>query len=191
MGALQKFYNANELAELNLKCLPSSSRRIFEKAKRENWKSQKRQGRGGGLEYELISMPEAVQTEIRSRFAVAVVESKPKKLPAVKADVDLANLTTKQREIADARIGLIQYVLDLEQSMSRIKAVTYVCELAKSGRLPPHLAVLVETANAKKSKKRTVSVRTLNGWVVDYCKVTSVEQRLKLFAPLVRQEVKA
>ncbi|MCT8776529.1 Mu transposase C-terminal domain-containing protein [Glaesserella parasuis] len=189
--SLKTHYSVAELLSFKLSSLPSAHKNVLEKAKRENWIAQKRKSKGGGLEYELISMPEAVQTEIRSRFAVAVVESKPKKLPAVKAEVDLANLTTKQREIADARIGLIQYVLDLEQSMSRIKAVTYVCELAKSGRLPPHLAVLVETANAKKSKKRTVSVRTLNGWVVDYCKVTSVEQRLKLFAPLVRQEVKA
>lgn len=161
MDTLQEFYNANELAELNLKCLPSSSRRIFEKAKRENWKSQKRQGRGGGLEYELISMPEAVQTEIRSRFAVAVVGNKPK-APAVRAEVDLANLTNKQRAVADARMAIIAKVLSLEDSgMSRIKAVEFFCDLAKSGKLPEEMADLVAVANAKKNAKRTLGVRTL------------------------------
>lgn len=189
MGALQEFYNANELAELNLKCLPSSSRRIFEKAKRENWKSQKRQGRGGGLEYELISMPEAVQTEIRSRFAVAVVESKPK-APAVRAEVDLANLTNKQRAVADARMAIIAKVLSLEDSgMSRIKAVEFFCDLAKSGKLPEEMADLVAVANAKKNAKRTLGVRTLNQWVIDYCKADNAEQRLKATAPQVRQPV--
>lgn len=189
MGTLQEFYNANELAELNLKCLPSSSRRIFEKAKRENWKSQKRQGRGGGLEYELISMPEAVQTEIRSRFAVAVVGSKPK-VPAVRAEVDLANLTNKQRAVADARMAIIAKVLELEDSgMSRIKAVEFFCDLAKSGKLPEEVAELVAVANAKKNAKRTLGVRTLNQWVIDYCKAENAEQRLKATAPQVRQPV--
>ena len=189
MGTLQEFYNANELAELNLKCLPSSSRRIFEKAKRENWKSQKRQGRGGGLEYELISMPEAVQTEIRSRFAVAVVGNKPK-APAVRAEVDLANLTNKQRAVADARMAIIAKVLSLEDSgMSRIKAVEFFCDLAKSGKLPEEMADLVAVANAKKNAKRTLGVRTLNQWVIDYCKADNAEQRLKATAPQVRQPV--
>lgn len=189
---LKTHFSAKELAQLALNSLPSSDRRILEKAKRENWQSQKRQGRGGGVEYALINLPAEIQTEIRSRFMSAVVEAKPKKLPAVRAevDVDVGNLTTKQREIADARMALVAYVLELEGSMSRIKAITYLCNLAKQGEMPPHLAELVEVANAKKSAKRTLSVRTLNGWVVDYCKAENVEQRLKLLAPQVRQETK-
>ncbi|WP_256710615.1 Mu transposase C-terminal domain-containing protein, partial [Mannheimia haemolytica] len=135
-------------------------------------------------------LPQEIQTEIRSRFMSAVVEAKPKKLPVVRAEVELGNLTTKQREIADARMALVAYVLELEGSMSRIKAITYLCNLAKQGEMPPHLAELVAVANAKKTAKRTLSVRTLNGWVVDYCKAENAEQRLKLLAPQVRQETK-
>ena len=187
---LKTHFSAKELAQLALNSLPSSDRRILEKAKRENWQSQKRQGRGGGVEYALINLPAEIQTEIRSRFMSAVVEAKPKKLPAVRAEVDVGNLTTKQREIADARMTLVDYVLELEGSMSRIKAITYLCNLAKQGEMPPHLAELVSLANAKKTEKRTLSVRTLNGWVVDYCKAENAEQRLKLLAPQVRQETK-
>ena len=120
----------------------------------------------------------------------AIVEAKPKKLPVVHAEVDVGNLTTKQREIADARMALVAYVLELEGSMSRIKAITYLCNLAKQGEMPPHLAELVSLANTKKMEKRTLSVRTLNGWGVDYCKAKNVEQLLKLLASQVRQETK-
>lgn len=134
--SLKTHYSTKELVELNLKGFPSAVKNIIEKAKRENWQSRKRKGRGGGLEYALVSMPEVIQTEIRKKFAVDVVKAQPKQLPSVRAEVDLANLTTKQREIADARMALVQYVLELEQSMSRIKAVTYLCDLAKNGKLP-------------------------------------------------------
>lgn len=186
---MKEWFSAKELAGIGgLSKYPTNVTRL---AKKEKWASRPLVGvKGGGLEYSLNSMPEAVQTEIRSRFMSAVVEAKPKKLPAVRAEVDVGNLTTKQREIADARMALVAYVLELEGSMSRIKAVTYLCELAKQGNMPPHLAELVSLANAKKTEKRTLSVRTLNGWVVDYCKAENTEQRLKLLAPQVRQETK-
>lgn len=184
--SLKTHYSVYEIA----KFIEKAPKNVDAQAKRENWQSQKRKGRGGGVEYELAYLPQEIQTEIRSRFMSAVVEAKPKKLPAVRAEVDVGNLTTKQREIADARMALVAYVLELEGSMSRIKAITYLCNLAKQGEMPPHLAELVAVANAKKTAKRTLSVRTLNGWVVDYCKAENAEQRLKLLAPQVRQETK-
>lgn len=187
--SLKTHYSVAELLSFKLSSLPSAHKNVLEKAVRENWQSQKRKGRGGGVEYELISLPTEVQTEIRSRFMSAVVEAKPKKLPVVRAEVDVGNLTTKQREIADARMALVAYVLELEGSMSRIKAITYLCNLAKQGEMPPHLVELVAVANAKKTAKRTLSVRTLNGWVVDYCKADSASERLQMIAPQVRQPV--
>lgn len=188
--SLKTHYSTKELIELNLKSVPSAAKNVIEKAKRENWQSRKREGRGGGFEYALNSMPEAIQTEIRQRFAVSVVQTKPKKLPAEREEVDLTNLTAKQREIADARMGLVQYVLELEQSMSRRQAVKFLCNLAQTSKLPAHLAELVAVANAKKTAERTIGERSLNGWVVDYCKAENAEQRLKLLAPQVRQETK-
>lgn len=189
MSELKTYYSAQELVDMSLSCLPTTKKAVISKAKRENWIAQKRKSKGGGLEYELISMPEAVQTEIRSRFAVAVVGSKPK-VPAVRAEVDLANLTNKQRAVADARMAIIAKVLELEDSgMSRIKAVEFFCDLAKSGKLPEEMADLVAVANAKKNAKRTLGVRTLNQWVIDYCKADNAEQRLKATAPQVRQPV--
>lgn len=61
---LKTHFNAKELAQLALTCLPTSDRRILEKAKRENWQSQKRQGRGGGVEYAFSTLPIEIQQEI-------------------------------------------------------------------------------------------------------------------------------
>ncbi|UQX76919.1 hypothetical protein M3710_10070 [Mannheimia haemolytica] len=190
-NSLKTHYSAKELAELSLACLPKTKQGVLYQAKKQGWTTHKKVGVGGEiLEFALSNLPQEIQTEIRSRFMSAVVEAKPKKLPAVRAEMDVGNLTTKQREIADARMALVAYVVELEGSMSRIKAITYLCNLAKQGEMPPHLAELVAVANAKKTAKRTLSVRTLNGWVVDYCKAENAEQRLKLLAPQVRQETK-
>lgn len=173
---------------MELSFLPKTKKAILTRAYKEKWKSQPKKGKGGRLEYELSSFPQTVRDEIYKRFTTQIIESKPKKLPVIRAETDLANLTDKQREIADARMGLVQYVFELEQSMSRIKAIKYLCGLAQQGELPDHLVELVQKANAKRSANRTLGVRTLNQWVVDYCKAGNVEERLKVFAPQVRQE---
>ncbi|MGX3067677.1 DNA-binding protein, partial [Ursidibacter arcticus] len=156
---LKTHYSAKELLAFSLSLLPNSVQGIIYQAKKQGWTTQKRVGKGGGVEYALNDLPEPIQTEIRKKFAVDVVKSQPKPLPAVRADVDLASLTNKQREIADARIALVQYVLELEQSMSRIKAVNYLCHLANSGELPSHLVALVDVANAKKKAESVISTR--------------------------------
>lgn len=61
---LATHYSAKELFNLALLGLPKSERRILEKAKRENWQSRKRTGRGGGLEYAFSSLPTEIQQEI-------------------------------------------------------------------------------------------------------------------------------
>lgn len=186
---MKEWFSIKDL--LGLPSLPQSDRGMMKKAERENWKKRQRAGvKGKAFEYHLASLPIDTQNELRTRFAVSVVEQKPKKLPVVKAEVDLANLTNKQRAVADARMVLISKVLELEDSgMSRIQAVRFLCRLAKNGELPPEMAERVAMANAKKNEKRTIGERTLNQWVIDYCKADNAEQRLKASAPRVRQPV--
>ncbi|MGY4848772.1 Mu transposase C-terminal domain-containing protein [Pasteurella multocida] len=187
-NSLKTHYSAKELAELSLACLPKTKQGVLYQAKKQGWTTHKKVGVGGEiLEFALSNLPQEIQTEIRSRFMSAVVEAKPKKLPVVRAEVDVGNLTTKQREIADARMALVAYVLELECSMSRIKAITYLCNLAKQGEMPPHLVELVAVANAKKTAKRTLSVRTLNGWVLAYNNAKTPEERLKALVPSQRK----
>lgn len=81
------------MAELSLACLPKTKQGVLYQAKKQGWKDQKKVGVGGEiLEFPLLSLPEAIQTEIRKKFAVDVVKAQPKQLPSVRAEVDLANL---------------------------------------------------------------------------------------------------
>lgn len=184
---LKTHYSVYELANLKLKTLPSAPKNIWEQAKRENWKSQKRQGRGGGVEYELASLPQEIQTELRSRFAVAVMKEKPR-LPVVRAEIEVSTLTSKQREISDAKGVVVTKILALQDGgMSQEQAVNFFCELAKKGELPPEMQACLKKANAKPSEKRTVSPRTLKTWIKDYKTANTPEDRLKNLAPRVRQ----
>ncbi|NBH76221.1 Mu transposase C-terminal domain-containing protein [Rodentibacter pneumotropicus] len=190
MLELKEFYSVQELSEFNLSRFPTSERRIREKAKRENWEYRKRLGKGGGVEYALCSLPQHLQDEIRNKFAVTVVKSKPK-APLALRQVDLNTLTEKQREAADARMALVVKVLELEQAQPRYKAVNFLCEQIKHGEVSADLMKLVELANNKKGKNRTLSDRTLGQWVLDYEKADTPEARLKALAPMKRMAKKA
>ncbi|WP_035695627.1 DNA-binding protein, partial [Avibacterium paragallinarum] len=190
MCELKPYYSAQELICLRLSVLPTTKKAVIDKAKRENWQSRKRVGRGGGLEYALSSLPQDVQDAIRDKFATSVVVAKPKKLPVMRSVV-LTELTEKQRQAAEARMALVAYVLKLEEVQPRYKAVKFFCQQAKQHLLSPELMQLVAKANNKKGESRVIGERTLNQWVLDYEKATTPEERLKALAPMQRVAKKA
>ena len=183
---MKMWFSAKELAGVGgLSKYPSNINRL---ARKEKWHSQPLVGvKGGGLEYAYSSLPESVQKDLQRRFTNEVT-SQPKKLPAVK-NLNLADLTTKQREIADARMALVAYVGELEQVQSRIKAITHLCNAAKCGEISADLMALVSKANSKNGNNcgRVLSPRTLNQWVIDYHKCKTAEERLRALAPGQRQ----
>ena len=189
--SLKTHYSVAELLKLKLSTLPQAHKNVLDKAKRENWESRKRVGKGGGVEYALCSLPQALQDEIRTKFAVSIVKAKPKSLPADLRQVELKTLTDKQREVAGARMALVAQVAQLEQAQPRYKAIKFFCEQIKHGGISDDLMRLVETANNKKGKNRTLSERTLNQWVLDYEKADTPEERLKALAPMQRVAKKA
>ncbi|QOF67311.1 Mu transposase C-terminal domain-containing protein [Actinobacillus sp. GY-402] len=81
-------YSAKELSILKLSILPSSERRILEKAKREHWSFRKRNGRGGGVEFDFVGLPQAVQAELLLRQPQSAVEN-PQVLETPKAPKEL------------------------------------------------------------------------------------------------------
>ncbi|HDR1365489.1 Mu transposase C-terminal domain-containing protein [Pasteurella multocida] len=181
---MKLWFSAKELAGIaGLSIHPSNINRL---AKRENWVSQPKKGvKGGGLEYAFSSLPAEVQIELQKQFAVV---EKPK-LPVVKKQIDLENITAKQREIADARMALVAYVQNLEQVQSRDAAIKFICNSAKSGQLPDEVMALVERANCKNGNNcgRVLSHRTLYGWVLAYEKAKTTEERLKALVPSQRK----
>ena len=188
---LKTHYSAIELLSFSLACLPNSVQGINYQARKNNWQSRKRVGKGGGKEYALASLPQEIQTDIRTKFVVSIIKAKPKSLPADLRQVELKTLTEKQREVAGARMALVAQVAQLEQAQPRYKAIKFFCEQIKSGGISSDLMRLVETANNKKGKNRTLSDRTLNQWVLDYEKADTPEERLKALAPMQRVAKKA
>ena len=185
---MKLWFSAKELAGIGgLSKHPSNVNR---QARKEKWQSQPLKGvKGGGVEYALSSLPESVQIELQKKFVCAV--SKPKYLPADLRQVELKTLTEKQREVAGARMALVAQVAQLEQAQPRYKAIKFFCEQIKHGGISDDLMRLVETANNKKGKNRTLSDRTLNQWVLDYEKADTPEERLKALAPMQRVAKKA
>lgn len=185
---MKLWFSAKELAGIGgLSKHPSNVNR---QARKEKWQSQPLKGvKGGGIEYALSSLPESVQIELQKKFVCAV--SKPKSLPADLRQVELKTLTEKQREVAGARMALVAQVSQLEQAQPRYKAIKFFCEQIKHGGISDDLMRLVETANNKKGKNRTLSERTLNQWVLDYEKADTPEERLKALAPMQRVAKKA
>ncbi len=76
---MKSWYSALEL--IGLPGVPGSKKGIIEKAKRENWTSHPRQGKGGGKEYALKSLPQITQDHL-IQLAIAQVPT----LPAPVAD---------------------------------------------------------------------------------------------------------
>ncbi|AWY21073.1 hypothetical protein LP123_11590 [Moraxella bovis] len=108
---MNAYYTAQELADLGLQLLPKTKMGVFKKAKKENWLSRPRTGRGGGLEYAFNSLPKAVQDEITTKHLMAQVKGdaptqrvsgSEKALIATERDV--ADLTDKDRTTADSRL---------------------------------------------------------------------------------------
>ena len=65
--SLKTHYSVAELLKLKLSTLPQAHKNVLDKAKRENWESRKRVGKGGGVEYALCSLPQTLQDEIPPR----------------------------------------------------------------------------------------------------------------------------
>lgn len=134
MIPLKSFYSANELSQLGLKSLPTSHRRILDKAKRENWNSRKRDGKGGGVEFAVKSMPEDVQAEIVVKLGKSAVKNLPV-LAEESAPVDAQLLwatyeqgTAKQQQKAQMKLGIMFAVAELVNSGVKIlDALALVC----------------------------------------------------------------
>lgn len=159
------------------------------------------------FEYHIDCLPERTREEIKLRQLNSLLTAEKKVVKtAVKGDLnprvkpkhelDLMrqcpallqrstnNLTTLQRDIADARATLVIEVFALQNAgLSRIRAIKYICDQSQSNTLPEKLQKAAAVANARKGLRTGVSTRTLNGWVVDYERASNSAERLVLLAP--------
>lgn len=183
---MKLFYDAKELAEMNLYGLAGTARNINAKANRESWNKQPRSGRGGGYEYELASMPPEIQQQIREyEIANLVIEPRHAKVKSltILESQELEQLTEDQREIADARLYLVSAVARLEKNTTRINAVQTIVKQAKAGELDPTLQEAAYKANARRQTGKVISERSLMRYVLAAAKCSTPSERLEALAP--------
>lgn len=204
--SIKTHYSAEELAQMGLPGLPTTSRNIREKAKKEGWSSQKRKGVGGGYEFDMNSLPQVAQSALRERIYQSLLEvtSNPdyekkatrkqkisssqevevlRNCPAL-LDRKVSSLTDKQKQIADARAALSMEVEKLRDAgMSRSAAVKYVATASRNGSLPEHLRSLAEIANARKGSRTGIGERSLQEWLTIFESTKPGVERMAMLAP--------
>lgn len=155
----------NTAADLvGLPGMPSTTRAVQLRAKREGWRSRKRKGRGGGNEYHISSLPEITRH--------AVIQSHATERAAQLEDNALINkedepqlLAGWQRDIRDARLVVLGLVDELTPVLGVTSAVHQVAGMAQAGTLPPAVAGALHAANARSGKARAVHATTLFRWL--------------------------
>lgn len=177
---------------------------------------RKRQGTKA-YEYHIDCLPIEAQCAIRERhlqqlMIAAPVDDAVKKTTVSKVNTDpeklgkldvyrrcpalvgnkLADLTDKQRQIADARMLLVQHIITIGQQprYSCAQAIRFIVQQAKQGQLPESITQAAQVANAKKGKSRQLSEITLKRWLADYKKAATPAERLIVLAPGKREVVK-
>ncbi|ASJ24124.1 transposase [Laribacter hongkongensis] len=205
MTAVSKtHFSASELAKMALPSLPTAAKNIIAKADREHWVAKRRNGKGGGLEYAITSLPQEAQTEIRRRQAQELLESSaasitlPEKGRSARREEQLnltlttvERLTSKQRAVAEARCALVGEVRKLSRVMGVKAAWQHVVDAAKHNALPFPLQQLVNVANARSNQERTFSVRSMSRWWTLFHSTESPSERLRRLAPQVREAEQA
>ncbi|POY46563.1 DNA-binding protein, partial [Avibacterium paragallinarum] len=128
---LKIHYSAKELLDLSLNCLPNSVQGILYQAKKNEWKGRKRSGQGGGIEFELSSLPVDVQAEILLKNTTlpepSAVKKQAEKQMTESAWNVLASATNEQERRAERRFnavmklkGLLDMRLKLMDAMDRV-----------------------------------------------------------------------
>lgn len=186
--------SAGELASAKLPGLPSTKAKLLDRARREEWPSRSRNGKGGGREYPVSALPQAAREELLSRELTdrpTLPVAAPAQVPAVVAEPSTSGLADWQRRCMEARAAILMEVERLAAISGQEPAIRQFLAQAERGELRPELQALIPVANAKSGKegKRTVSRRSLFRW-----KAEAAKAGVAALAPreaVVQQEVPA
>lgn len=121
------------------------------------------------------------KSTIKPREALQVLQQCPALL-----EREVSQLTSKQKQIADARAALAQEVMKLidQAGMSRNGAVNYIVEGSRAGTLPGPVMQMAMLANARKGNRLGVGRASLQEWYSVYkLTVNDTDKRLAMLAP--------
>lgn len=168
---MNTWHTAKELAGLD--GMPGTISGVVRKAKNDRYIARYRQGRGGGKEYHLSSLPTATKDHLH-RLAMEA-DSEKAVAKAVKTidltivedeeTTDLNSLKKWQRDVFNARVILYREFERLQTTFGTTKAWQKLVAMAKYEELPEHLQKLVPVANARSGDSgRTLSKSTILKW---------------------------
>lgn len=202
---MSNYFSAPELSAMCLDSLKGTRQSIEYRAKKENWPFEyvKGKARGGKLKMFLLDgLPSKIQKEIKEKQLKELMASVPiseviaKKKPAKKCqqlglipiEEALRELTQRQRDVANARCGLVAYVLEIHNTesfkMGIKKSAFYVAEQIAAGTFPQENMYLVDMANDRTgAKQKGVSGITLYRWTQAFMSTENSLERLRLLAP--------
>lgn len=135
---IKEFYSIKELLELDCPKLPKYKPWLLAKAKRENWLSRPRKGKGGGLEYSINSLPSEAKdfilsTQTGSSQDIISCENKQLEL---NLPIKIDELKSYQREVIDARTLILAEVDNLAKIAGQINsAIEKLIQLIKSNQI--------------------------------------------------------
>ncbi|NGO94337.1 hypothetical protein BJL96_11865 [Burkholderia cenocepacia] len=154
-----------------LPSLPTTMQGVKLRAKSASWSFRKRDGRGGGVEYALDSLPADAQAEIRRRASAALVASIPVPTKAVIRREQQLQLveTDVQRLRADARKGILSMLerIMTQCRVSREAAMHTLLTQGRLGTLDDHMTAMLRAAKDSRGRKgdEFPSIRTLKRYL--------------------------
>lgn len=151
------FLSAAEIAAEKLPGLPASQRGIQFAAERGGWQARPRQGRGGGTEYALESLP----AEARAAYVGKHIEAV--EIPAAMAreaasEPEALSVSAGAAEARDARLALLGHAERIahEAGVGHKRADRQLCDLYNTGAL--------DIAPWIKAEVKSLTPRTLARW---------------------------
>lgn len=152
-------YTTRELSEM----LGVSRQSLDKRSKREGWQARPRAGRGGGNEWIVASMSEAMRKQLAEVVTATLCDEAACSQLTITRPAP-ASMTDRQREIRDARLIILDTIAGMAVSMGILKAEQRFAQMAGRGELNEVLMGYVETANARKGKRKALSPATLRNW---------------------------
>lgn len=119
---MKSWFNSSEL--VGLPGMPTTASSILRKAKRENWKSRKHTGLGGGNDYHITALPDETRAALTARF-MEYATPKPGSSKPVKRIKSL-DISTALKELS--RLQTKQEALQTE-SKRLLDSIISICEL--------------------------------------------------------------
>lgn len=135
-GQVKMFLSAAEIAALKLPGLPASPRGVLFAAQRAAWASRPREGRGGGIEYAVTSLPPEARIAYvgQNIDAIDVPASMAREAASEPAAVMLAGTAAQGR---DARLAILALAdgVAAQSQVKRKRADMLFCDLYNAGTL--------------------------------------------------------